>query len=120
MITKEKLLELLQPCIFKYEYQFREEDGELIADGFPVEVVSIDNLITILTNEKLLDKRPVDALVNAKIADELKQLMIDADSLLTLFVFSEHIFNEKKAERKKEAGRIAIGLRKIYESNFSL
>lgn len=75
------------------------------------------------TKKRLLDDinkaNPLDLRVSPKIAGELKQLMIDADSLLTLFVFSEHTFNEKKAERKKEAERIAIGLRKIYDSNFS-
>jgi len=46
---------------------------------------------------------------------ELKKLAIDADSLLTLFAFSEHIFNKKKDERKKEAERIGFGLRRIYD-----
>ena len=47
--------------------------------------------------------------------DKLKQLMIDADSLLTLFAFSELIFNKNKEERKNEAKRIGFGLRNIYE-----
>lgn len=50
--------------------------------------------------------------------EHLRQLMIDADSLLTLFAFSEHVFIDKKQENKKEAERIAIGLRRIYENDF--
>lgn len=59
--------------------------------------------------------------VSKKNADELKQLMIDADSMLTLFAFSPHIFlqEDKFEERKKEAQRIGFALRKLKASIFS-
>ena len=54
-------------------------------------------------------------------ADELKQAMIAADSMLTLFAFSPHIFlqQDKFEERKKDCEKIGFALRKLTESIFS-
>lgn len=69
----------------------------------------------------LTESSRVELPVIVKIAEELKELITAADSILTLFAFSPHIFlqEDKLEERKKEAERIGFGLRKIKESIFS-
>lgn len=63
----------------------------------------------------------IDYRVIVKNADELKQAMVAADSMLTLFAFSPHIFlqKDKIEERRKDCEKIGLALRKLTESIFS-
>ena len=63
----------------------------------------------------------VDAVVIVKNADTLKENIIAADSLLTLFAFSSHVFlhPDRIEERKKECQKVGYALRDLRESIFS-
>ena len=90
----------------------------------------MENYRNAKTNEEVIDAffklkeeigNQVDAVVIVKNADTLKKNIIAADSLLTLFAFSPHIFLQPDLmeERKKECQKVGYALRNLRESIFS-
>lgn len=76
-----EFLKLLEPCVFKHEYNF--EDG---TEGEPVDVISIDNLKSIILSERLLISRSLNISVtpdfwrtfNKKLTEEYKIICINS------------------------------------------